>query len=196
MIEGLEPHHVTRREIGKTAALALASATVIVVAYAVVPFAPDPREAVWPRLLLGISIFTVVLGWQARAIARHERPLRRAIVALGILVPLFIVIYAANYVSVSRSDPTSFNRALSKTEGIYFTVTVLSTVGFGDIVPKTDPARILVTTQMVLNFVLIGGVVRLIVGLGSREARRRQGPSAPGTDSTVGPDGTPDRSGP
>jgi len=178
MIEGLEPHHVTRREIGKTVVLALASATAVVVAYAVIPFVPNPREAIWSRLMVGILVFSGVLFWQARAIARHDRPLRRAIVALGILVPLFIVIYAANYVTMSRSAPESFNRALGKTEGIYFTVTVLSTVGFGDIVPKTDPARILVTTQMVLNFVLIGGVVRLIVGLGSREAKRRQEPSA------------------
>ncbi|MFM7223952.1 MAG: potassium channel family protein [Actinomycetota bacterium] len=178
MIGDIEPHHVTRREIGATAVLALASAVAIIVAYAVLPFAPDPREAIWPRLLAGITVFTIVLGWQARSIARHERPLRRAVVALGILVPLFIVIYAANYVTMSRSDPTSFNRALSKTQGIYFTVTVLSTVGFGDIVPKTDPARLLVTSQMILNFVLIGGVVRLIVGLGSREAKRRQAPGA------------------
>ena len=171
--DGFESHHVTRREVAKTAAWSLGSSAVLITAYAVIPFAPDPRAAIWWRLLLGLVVFGVVLAYQARAIARHERPLRRTAVALAILVPLYIVIFASIYVTVSRSDPGAFSRSLSKTEGIYFTVTVLSTVGFGDIVPKIDSARILVTVQMVLNFIFIGGVVRLIVGLGSRAARRR-----------------------
>lgn len=173
---GIEDHHITRREIASTLVWSLASTTILIVAYAVIPFAPDPRDAIWWRLLLGIVIFSATLGFQARAIARHERPLRRAAIALAILVPLYIVIFASIYVTVSRADPGAFNRSLTKTQGIYFTVTVLSTVGFGDIVPKTDPTRILTTVQMILNFILIGGVVRLIVGLGSREARRRREP--------------------
>ena len=41
-------------------------------------------------------------------------------------------------------------------------VTVFSTVGFGDITPKGDLARILVSIQMLLDLVVIGAVVRLL----------------------------------
>ena len=52
------------------------------------------------------------------------------------------------------------------------TVTVLATVGFGDITAKTDPARLVVTIQMVADLILIAVVVRLILGAASRAGRR------------------------
>jgi voltage-gated potassium channel len=39
---------------------------------------------------------------------------------------------------------------------------VFSTVGFGDIAPHGDVARIIVTIQMLLDLVVIGSVVRLL----------------------------------
>jgi hypothetical protein len=57
---------------------------------------------------------------------------------------------------------------------LYFTVTVFSTVGFGDITAKTDGARALVSVQMILDLILIASVARLLVtaartSLGSRD---------------------------
>ena len=46
--------------------------------------------------------------------------------------------------------------------------TVLSTVGFGDITPRTDPTRVMVSIQMLLDLVLIGVVV-------PRDLRPRRG---------------------
>ncbi len=40
---------------------------------------------------------------------------------------------------------------------------MFSTVGFGDITPETDLARILVSVQMLLDLVVIGAVVRLLL---------------------------------
>jgi voltage-gated potassium channel len=40
---------------------------------------------------------------------------------------------------------------------------VFSTVGFGDITPGTDLARIMVSVQMLLDLVIIGVVVRLLL---------------------------------
>jgi len=39
----------------------------------------------------------------------------------------------------------NFGGHLSHTDGLYFTVTVFSTVGFGDITAKTETARLVVT---------------------------------------------------
>jgi hypothetical protein len=40
---------------------------------------------------------------------------------------------------------------------------VFSTVGFGDITPETNGARIVVSIQMLLDLVVLGAVVRLVV---------------------------------
>ncbi|MFD7323195.1 potassium channel family protein [Streptomyces sp. NPDC059875] len=42
-------------------------------------------------------------------------------------------------------------------------MTVFSTVGFGDVSPRSEPARLLVTGQMALNLLLIGVAARLLV---------------------------------
>ena len=64
---------------------------------------------------------------------------------------------------------------------------MLSTVGFGDITPKTDVARIIVTVQMVLDFLVLGVVVRLIIDSARRRSSQiladqggQSGGSAPG----------------
>jgi hypothetical protein len=55
----------------------------------------------------------------------------------------------------------------------YFTVSVFSTVGFGDITPKTDLARIVVTAQMLLDLLLLATVVRVYFGAAHMRAARR-----------------------
>ena len=47
---------------------------------------------------------------------------------------------------------------------MYFTVTVFSTVGFGDITAVSQPARLLVTSQMILDLVVLGLGIRVLVG--------------------------------
>ena len=75
----------------------------------------------------------------------------RASVALTTLIPLFLVSFAWIYLTMSRSSPASFGGTLDRTGALYFTITTFSTVGFGDITPKTDPARIVVMVQMLTD---------------------------------------------
>ena len=63
---------------------------------------------------------------------------------------------------------------------LYFTVTVFSTVGFGDITPKTDLARLVTTVQMLADLAVIAVVVRLILGVASRSVGRARRPAAGG----------------
>ena len=43
---------------------------------------------------------------------------------------------------MSAMSASNFGGHLTHTDGLYFTVTVLSTVGFGDITAKTEAARL------------------------------------------------------
>ena len=49
-----------------------------------------------------------------------------------------------------------FTERLDHTRVLYFTITVFSTVGFGDITPRADLARIIVSIQMLLDLDILG----------------------------------------
>ena len=75
---------------------------------------------------------------------------------------MFLLVFAILYLSLSQAATTHFSQPLNHTGALYLTITVFSTVGFGDITPKGDLARIVVSIQMLLDLVVIGAVVRLI----------------------------------
>jgi voltage-gated potassium channel len=61
------------------------------------------------------------------------------------------------------------------TTALYFAVTIFSTVGFGDITPYSDLARITTTIQMLADLAVIAIVIRLILGVATRSTAERQG---------------------
>ncbi|WP_425562565.1 potassium channel family protein [Microlunatus ginsengisoli] len=65
---------------------------------------------------------------------------------------------------MAELSPRNFGGHLSHTDGLYFTVTVFSTVGFGDITAKTDTARLIVTVQMITDLVVLGLGIKVITG--------------------------------
>jgi hypothetical protein len=95
-------------------------------------------------------------------VTRAEFPGLRAIRALGVAIPLFLVVFAVLYLSLSQASANHFSEPLDHTGALYLVITVFSTVGFGDITPEGDLARISVSIQMLLDLVVIGAVVRLL----------------------------------
>src|SRR5205085_7216286 len=87
-------------------------------------------------------------------------------------LPLFLLLFAAVDVLLSASDPAAFTEPLNRIGGLYFVVTVFSTVGFGDIAPVSDVARVLTTVQMVGDLLLIGLVLRVFLGAVNQGRRR------------------------
>ena len=60
-------------------------------------------------------------------------------------------------------DPSAFTEPLSRTDTLYFVITVFATVGFGDISPVSAAARVLASVQMIGDVVLIGLLVRAML---------------------------------
>ena len=56
---------------------------------------------------------------------------------------------------------------------MYFSSTVFTTVGFGDITAKSEAARLVVTVQMWLDLVLVGLVLRVVTQAMNYSQRRR-----------------------
>ena len=50
----------------------------------------------------------------------------------------------------------------TKIDALYFTITVVSTVGFGDITATGQGARLIVSANMIVNLVLLTIAIRLL----------------------------------
>jgi hypothetical protein len=131
------------------------------------------------RVVVGGVLLVGVLVWQIRRILRAPLPELRAVEALGAVIALFLVLFATTYLALPHTSPVSFNQHLDHTRSLYFTISVFSTVGFGDIIPSTDTARILVSAQMLLDLVVIGAVVKLLV-TAARTGLGQAHPNPPG----------------
>jgi voltage-gated potassium channel len=160
-------------------------AILFLVLFYTIPIKPVVDVGTLVRLVIGLVAVAALLAWQVRAIAQSPYPALRAVETLTVALPLFLLVFAATYTVISQAQPPSFSEELSRTDALYFVVTVFATVGFGDIAPVSAAARVLVTIQMVADLLLIGLVLRVLLNAVERgRARQRGGP--PATDAPAG----------
>ena len=159
---------------------ALAAAVVLVALYYLLPL--DHIRNVPLTLAGGLLILLAVTAWQLRAIVRSKAPGLRAIVALATTLPLFLLLFASAYFVMARASPANFSaHQLTRTDALYFTVTIFSTVGFGDISPASQAARLVVTTQMILDLLALGLVIKAFTSA-VQLGRQQQTSAATGPD--------------
>jgi voltage-gated potassium channel len=164
-----------RSHVVQTGVRAMATAALLVIVYFVVPIEHRPHQSVVLRLGVALALFVAILANEIRLISSHERPMLRATVAMATIIPLFLILFAWIYLTMSHADPGAFGNSLSRSSALYFTVTVFSTVGFGDITAKTDVARLVVTVQMLADLAVVAVVIRLILGAATRGVDRQKG---------------------
>ena len=152
---------------------AAGSTTALVVIYYLLPLNRSSITVAATMLIIGLVALAGLLVYQVRAITRSPFPLLRGIEALATSIPLFLLLFAATYVVLATISASSFSQPLSRTDAIYFTVTVFATVGFGDITAKTEVARLIVTGQMIADLIALGLGVRVLLSAVQR-GRQRQ----------------------
>jgi hypothetical protein len=156
---------------------AIGSMAVILAVYYLLPFG---RSATWGTvapLIIGLVLLVALAAYQVWVITHSPFPALRALEALATSIPLFLVLFASTYYVMSRISLDSFRDELSRTDALYFTVTVFATVGFGDITAKTESARLVVTGQMMADLVALGLGLRIITGAVTRgQQRKNAGP--------------------
>lgn len=138
-------------------------------------------------LFVGLLALVALIAFQIRAIIKAEYPVLRAVGALATSAPLFLLQFATSYFVMGRLSAANFSEPLTRTDALYFTVTVFATVGFGDITATTQGARILVTCQMLLGILIVGLGARIFVDA-VKQGRQQQPPPADSkTEETNGP---------
>ncbi len=145
----------------------------LVLAYYLLPMDAPLDGGTVTGLVLGLLVVTALFLWQVRTIARSQHPELRAVEALAAVFPLFVLLFATSYFLLERVTPGSFTEPLTRTDALYFALTVVSTVGFGDITARTETARVMTMIQIVGGILLVGIAARVVVRAVEAGRRRR-----------------------
>ncbi|MGV8964797.1 MAG: potassium channel family protein [Cellulomonas sp.] len=137
--------------------------------------------------LLALAGFVIVLRIQLNA-----RKARRTVWtrAEGLLTALYllILVFALVYDRIAVLSPDQITGIGNRTDALYFTVTIVSTVGFGDIHATGSAARMLVTVQMLINLVYVGTALRVLSNLHDPPDRPTDPDGQPAHERSAAPD--------
>jgi len=158
--------------------LLVAGAFVISAMVIIYLLAPTPvrTEAPWlyvvgALVLLAAYVLMTAIG--IRRLPASRNPVVAGLLLVLLMATVLILGYSYIYRAIAVQPDTAFSEPLTQASAVYFTVTVLTTVGFGDITAVTDVARLVVTSQMLLGLTVISVGVKLIVQ-STQSARRQQ----------------------
>lgn len=169
------PDRPSTRMVVVVVARSVVTVVVLVVTYFAIPLDARTDRGTAVLFFTGLALLVGLIGWQLQAIVRARYPVLRALEAFTSAVPLYLLLFAATYVVVAAAAPASFTQTLTRIDALYFTMTVFATVGFGDIAPVSQAARVLVTVQMVGNLLVLGLLVRSILEAVRRGESRKEG---------------------
>ncbi|TXS58132.1 two pore domain potassium channel family protein [Streptomyces sp. t39] len=143
--------------------------------------------AVFVGLLVCVSLLLLV---QIRDVITDD-PRARPGIVIPLLVCVTVVAFAGAYHVLAR-HPGEFSGLTTRTDALYFTVVTLATVGYGDIVPTGQSARVVTMAQILYTFVFLTAATttlsrRLRSRVGERLGVRIDGPDGPAAPGPGGP---------
>ncbi len=138
-------------------------ATLVLLVYFLVPLDGEYAEVIAGAVV--IVAILALLPWAVRR-ARHvltsEQPVLVAAQSLAIGLTLLIVSFSSIYFVLGSEHEGQIDGIRTKIDALYFTITILSTVGFGDVTATGQGARALVAVHMILNLVFLAVAIRLL----------------------------------
>jgi hypothetical protein len=161
--------------------LALSAAAVLLSVVMDLSFVPQPLRLPFGLafIVLWIVAYIVYVRHQLKKIRSAPYPMIRAWETLLVGAVLFVTIFANAYHQIAQLNPQAFSEDLDLFTSYYFTVTVLGTVGFGDITPVTTFARAISMVQMIVDLGIIAFSVRLLTS----EVKQARGVRAASSDA-------------
>ena len=97
-----------RRLIIAAVLLGLVVTSALVVLYYLLPLDRPRDTGTAIRLLIGLLVFAGLTAWQVRAIAGPRYPGLRAAEALGLIIPLYLLLFASTYFLMERASAANF----------------------------------------------------------------------------------------
>ena len=143
--------------------------------------AMSPLPVPWNRVaqFVDIGTFVLLLGLLASGILVHvfrrERLTLDGVFATIATYLLLALLYSQVYMLVLTADPEAFrlpgpSRHL-QIDMLYFSFVTLATVGYGDILPASDTARMLAMLEAVTGQFYVAVIVAVFVGMLTAQRR-------------------------
>jgi voltage-gated potassium channel len=126
---------------------------------------PKIRSPIVPFAFTGTVIILIAVSMLV-LLSRGVRHVSLASVVAAVFIDLAILVCAfttAYYSYGGRGG--EIPKISTHLDSLYFAITILSTVGFGDITATGQGARLLVTMQMVLDFSYLAMVLGIVLNL-------------------------------
>jgi len=135
----------------------------VLLAYFVVPENADNAPVgVLLGALLAVAGLVTVTWVIVDEVQRAEKRLRP--IHLLLALELVVVIFSLVYYWVAAHWPGEFIGMETRLDALYFSLTTVATVGYGDISASGQLARLLVSVQLVFNLVFVAALVGLFQG--------------------------------
>ena len=141
--------------------------------YIVIPVPGRMRESSWAVLFgIGLVVLALLIVLRIRTVLRAGPAAR----ARELIVVLACAVLFFSWTNVTLSKiPGQFADLHTKTDAVYFSVSTLATVGFGDVHAVGQLARAAVTLQMLFNLVFLDTAVTFVTGILRRRVQVRHG---------------------
>lgn len=166
-MEPLPVDGATRREEVRGLVRILFTAVLLTVLYVFIPLQTD---LAWLGLVIGFAVLLGIAPFAVRravAVGNSPTPMLAAAEAILVVASMLIFGFSSVYLAIDR-DASQFSGLESRVDAVYFTVTTLSTVGYGDVHATGQLARGLVTLQILFDLSLLAVSVKLLLGAARR----------------------------
>lgn len=159
---GVAPHRQLILMLGDTTIVLV----LLTVGYFVFPLRVEEGQSIDAlRLAVSLAIFGAV-GWllifHSRRSRRRQSPDFHRIQQLLSALYLLVLSFGLAYALIGSWSPDQIEGVSNRGDALYFSVTVISTVGFGDIHATGSFARTVVTVQMLFNLIYLGTALRVL----------------------------------
>ncbi|GAA0662462.1 potassium channel family protein [Streptomyces thermocarboxydovorans] len=131
--------------------------TAMVTAYFLLPLDRlGPRRPVLSWVLFGLALALVaaLLLRQIVHVLLH-RPNARPGLVIPLLMCLSVLTFATTYQRLAEQPGEMAGGLATRLDGIYFTLVTLATIGYGDITPRGQSARLVTILQILYTFIFL-----------------------------------------
>jgi voltage-gated potassium channel len=170
-----------------------ATCAAIIALYFLVPATPRlAQHDVLARTLASVAALGLVAWLVTRQLRLHIDHDDRRVDGLVASVVTMVMVFSLCFYLLEQQQPSQLEDLHTRVDALYFTMSTLVTIGYGDVHAVGQTARILVMVQMLFDVVFIAAASSLLssrvraVAARHAQARRSDGSPRPPGDSAPG----------
>ena len=157
-----------------------AGVAAMVTAYFLLPLDRlGPRRPALSWLLFGLALTLIALLLLRQVVhVLLGRPDVRPGLVIPLLMSLSVLVFATAYQALAQR-PGELDGIATRLDALYFTLVTLATVGYGDITPHGQAARLVTILQILYTFIFLTAAATALTNHLRTALRRHENPRRP-----------------